>query len=289
MSSSNLKPYQVAQRDLDRDAWFLYQTTSLAYYDQCASLCEEFADLYNGLIAGHHLHGAAALDYWVSRYRTHASNIRRGIRFVEYGGDYMSLLDLIEAPSTDFRGLIEQPLGWMSDDQRALWDLAIRKVSYACGTAATTLNNNRSKGALWSRRMNIGADQVYLDRDDSHVGDTAKAIGYLDEYGISALPAHYPRHTIDRTLATAPGHSCPRTGVWIPKQWLDGATDFSLAFCIQGQPMQPAYRIRGLEISNPFADYDEEMAADYEAIAEGSPVTEAVDTTWFLVNPLPKS
>lgn len=45
--------------------------------------------------------------------------------------------------------------------------------------------------------------------------------------------------------------------------------------------MQPAYRIVGLKLANPFDGFDDEMAAEYEAIAKGSPVTEAVDTAWF--------
>ncbi|WP_427306825.1 hypothetical protein [Cupriavidus sp. H39] len=289
MTSTNLKPYQIAQRNLHQDAWFLYQTSSLAYYECCARLCEDFANLYNTLITDNGVHGAAALDYWVARYRSHASSIRLGMRFVELGGDYMSLLDLIEAPSTDFRGMVEQPLGWMSDEDRSRWDLAIQKVIYACGTAATTLSNNRGKGNLWLQRMTIGADKVYLDRDDSHAGDTTEAIELLNKQGIlPKLPA-YPLHAVDRTLTTAPGHACPRSGVWVPKQWLDGATDFSLAFGVHGQPMQPAYRIIGLETDNPFAGYDEEMAEEYEAIAEGSPVTEAHDTTWFFIEAAPSS
>ena len=40
MSAANLRPYDVP-RNLDQDAWFLYQTTSTAYYELCARLCEE--------------------------------------------------------------------------------------------------------------------------------------------------------------------------------------------------------------------------------------------------------
>ncbi|WP_416238654.1 hypothetical protein, partial [Raoultella planticola] len=88
MSSINLKPYNLP-RNLDQDAWFLYQTTSIPYYEVCARLCEEFAPLHNLFITGRGLHGAARLDYCVSLYLTHAENIRRGIGFVKNGGDYM--------------------------------------------------------------------------------------------------------------------------------------------------------------------------------------------------------
>lgn len=43
--------------------------------------------------------------------------------------------------------------------------------------------------------------------------------------------------------------------------------------------MQSAYRTKELESNNSFSGYGEEMAAEHEAIAIGSSVTEAVDTT----------
>ncbi|MFV8628925.1 hypothetical protein ACNRDB_05475 [Ralstonia pseudosolanacearum] len=282
MREPNLKPYDVP-RNLDQDAWFLYQTTSIPYYELCARLCEEFAELYNRFITGHGLHGAARLDYWVSRYLTHAENIRRGIGFIKNGGDYMPMIDFLNAPATDYRGLVEQPLGWMSEEQRKQWDQSFQRLSYGCGTGATVLRNNLMKGRHWLNRASIGENRVYLDRDDSHVGDKARAIRYANQYETLSQPTPFPRHPIDAEKRVSPGAPCPYTGVWVPKQWLDGANDFSLAFCVEGQPMQPAYRIKGLELNNPFTGFDEEMAAEYEAIATGSPVTEAVDTTWLFV------
>ena len=283
MSPTNLKPYAVP-RNIDQDAWFLYQTTSLAYYELCARLCGEFAELYHTYVTGHGLHGAARLDHWVSRYLSHAENIRRGIGFIKSGGGYMPMIDILNAPAADYRGLVEQPLGWMNDDQRKRWGREFSRLSYACGSGSTVLRNNLTKGAHWLNRLSIGEDQIYLDRDDSDPGDTAGAIQRAQEYGLILPPTPYPRHAIDLAEQVRPGASCPRTGVWVPKQWLDGATDFSLAFCVQGRPMQPAYRIKGLELNNPFVGYDEEMAVEYAAIATGSPVTEAVDTTWHFVS-----
>ncbi|RYO77269.1 hypothetical protein DL763_010032 [Monosporascus cannonballus] len=283
MSSINLKPYNLP-RNLDQDAWFLYQTTSIPYYEVCARLCEEFAQLHNLFITGRGLHGAARLDYWVSRYLTHAENIRRGIGFVKNGGDYMPMIDILDTPSTDYRGIIEQPLGWMSDEECKRWDSKFSQLSYVCGTGSAVLRNNLTKGIHWLNRHSIGQDRIYLDRDDGDPGDTAGAIQRVEENGIISPPKPYPKHVIDFGEQVHPGDRCPRTGVWVPRQWLDGATDFSLAFCVEGHPMQPAYRIKGLELNNPFSGYDEEMAAEYEAIAMGSPVTEAVDTTWHFVS-----
>ncbi|SOZ20189.1 conserved hypothetical protein [Cupriavidus taiwanensis] len=282
MSEASLRPYKTI-RDLDQDAWFLYQSTSLRYYEECARLCEQFAELHNNFLTGQRLHGQARLDYWVSRYLTHAYNIRRGIDFIENGGDYMPMIGSLNEPTTDYRGLVEQPLGWMSDAQRKQWDDTFQRLSYACGTGKTTLSNNRTKGRQWLNRSSITNDRKYLDRDDSHPGDRTDSIKYAKDFGILSPPSTYPRHTIDSHFTISPGEPCPRTGVWVPAQWLGGENNFSLAFCVQGQPMQPAYRIIGLKVSNPFAGFDDEMAAEYEAIAKGSPVTQAVDTTWTFV------
>ena len=284
MSAASLKPYDV-ERNLDQDAWFLYQITSISHYELCGRLCEEFANLYNTFITGHGVHGAARLDYWVSRYLTHAQNIRRGIGFIKNGGDYLPMIDFLSAPDTDYRGLVEQPLGWMTDEQRKQWNNAFARLGHACGIGSEALRNNQTKGGHWLNRTSIGANQVYLDRDDSHVGDRAKGIQLAEEYGLMSAPTVFPHYVIDIANSVRPGAPCPQTGVWVPKQWhQDGASDFSLAFCIEGQPMQPAYRIRGLELNNPFSGYDNEMAAEYEAMTTGSPVTEAVDTTWYFVS-----
>lgn len=76
-------------------------------------------------------------------------------------------------------------------------------------------------------------------------------------------------------------YGCPNNG--------SIAKDFRLAFGLHGQPMQPAYRIIGLETDNPFVGFDDEMAEEYEAVGHGSPVTEATDTTWFFIDAAPIS
>ena len=283
MSAANLRPYDVP-RNLDQDAWFLYQTTSIAYYELCARLCEEFAELYNNLITGHGIHGAARLDYWVSRYLTHAENIRRGIGFIKNGGDYMPMIDFLRAPSADYRGLVEQPLGWMNEDQRKQWDLAFRRLSYACGTGSETLRNNEAGGRLWLNRGSVGSSQIYLDRDDSHIGDSADAIKFAQGYGIMSPPTPYPKHPIDASEHVSPGTPCPRTGVWVPKQWIDGANDFSLAFCVQGNPMQPAYQIYWGKPLDVWADFPMPDDDDVEERSITLTETKAVDTTWYFVS-----
>ncbi|MRS98109.1 hypothetical protein GJQ57_05500 [Ralstonia pickettii] len=283
MSPINLKPYNLP-RNLDQDAWFLYQTTSIAYYELCARLCEDFAELYNNLITGHGIHGAARLDYWVSRYLTHAENIRRGIGFIKNGDDYMPMIDFLRAPSADYRGLVEQPLRWMNEDERKQWDLAFRRLSYACGTGSETLRNNEAGGRLWLNRGSVGSSQIYLDRDDSHIGDSADAIKFAQGYGIMSPPTPYPKHPIDASERVSPGAPCPRTGVWVPKQWIDGANDFSLAFCVQGHPMQPAYRIYWGKPLDVWADFPMPDDDDVEERSITLTETKAVDTTWYFVS-----
>ncbi|SPA56484.1 hypothetical protein [Cupriavidus taiwanensis] len=151
MSTTNLRPYNLP-RNLDQDAWFLYQTTSFRFYELCATLCEDFANLYNSFITGHGFHRQARLDYWVSRYLQHADNIRRGIKFIKDEGDYMPMIGFLNSPTTDYRGLIEQPLGWMTDEQSKQWKKSHERLSAACGTGHVTLNNLRSGGLEWLKR-----------------------------------------------------------------------------------------------------------------------------------------
>ncbi|WP_240435858.1 hypothetical protein [Ralstonia solanacearum] len=272
------------QRNLNQDAWFLYQITSIPYYELCARLCEKFSELYNTFITGHGVHGAARLDYWVSRYLTHAENIRRGIGFIKNGGDYMPMIDILNAPATDYRGLVEQPLGWMSDEQRKKWNDAFERLSYACGSGSEILRNNQTKGMHWLNRASIGKDQIYLDRDDSQVGDRARAIQYATKYGIMSPPTSYPRHPVDIGERASPGTPCPRTGVWVPKQWRDGARDFNLAFCVEGRPMQPAYQILVGKEVNILAEFVPDWEPPKIDGYVGPLETRATDTIWYFVS-----
>ncbi|CAM3493350.1 hypothetical protein [Cupriavidus taiwanensis] len=281
MSKRDSKPYQ-ATRDIDQDAWFLYHTTSIPYYEICAQLCADFADLYNGFITGHGLHGAARLDYWVSRYLSHAENIRRGIKLIQHGGDYMPMIGFLNSPATDYRGIVEQPLGWMTEEQRRRWDESFDRMSHACSTGATTLRNNEWAGSYWRERDLHKHDYELVNRDDSHKGDFGDDIQNAASLGLIAPPKEYPRHSINHDVSVKPGEPCPQTGVWIPSQWLRGADDFSLAFCVQGQPMQPAFRLRW---GKPF-----DMLANFDLPDDGDDTgfisfleTTALDSDWYLV------
>ena len=272
-----MEPY-MATRHIDQDAWFLYETTSIPYYEQCARLCEEFAHFFNRLITGHDARGMGKVDYWVSRYLTHAENIRRSIELIQLGGDYYPMHDFLEGPSSDFRGLIENAFGCETRDE---WRPAFEPMSYACGTGSATLRNNQWAGLYWIDRAQHKDEYELVDRDDSHVGDNGDGIKFAAKHGVLLPPADFPKHNVDRSLTARPGEPCPRNGVWVPAQWADDhAGDFSLAFCMQGRPMQPAYQVLGLEkhvISEAEPEHGLEEFASY------SPKTKAVDTTWYFV------
>ena len=269
------EPY-VVPRNLDQDAWFLYETSSIPYYEQCARLCEEFAHFFNRLITGHDARGMGKVDYWVSRYLTHAENIRRGIELIRMGGDYYPMHDFLRSPVSDWRGLIENAFGCEVRDE---WQPVFQPLSCACGIGSETLRNAyQDNGLHWLDRANIPDERRYLvDRDDSHKGDTASAIGYAVEDKVLNPPAVFTRHPIDKSITAKPGDRCPRTGVWAPRQWIDErAGDFSLAFCLEGRPMQPAYQIE-IEVSNGSDD------PEFPFIRRDK-VTHAVDTTWYYVH-----
>ncbi|SOY73549.1 hypothetical protein [Cupriavidus taiwanensis] len=282
MSKQDSKAYD-ATRNIDQDAWFLYQTAAVPYYELCAQLCLDFAELYNGFITGHGLHGEARLDYWVSRYLSHADNIRRGIKLIQDAGDYMPMKGFLNAPATDYRGLVEQPLGWMTTAQRKCWDEAFDRLSTACATGATTLRNNEWCGQYWLERDRHKHEYELVDRDDGHTGDLKDFIQSLAQQRLIVPPASYPHHHVKTAAGVSPGTPCPQTGVWVPSQWLQGARDFSLAFCVQGRPMQPAFQLR---IGKPYdilANYDLPEDDDADSGLITTLETTAVDTTWFFV------
>lgn len=266
-------------RNLDQDAWFLYATTSIPYYELCAKRCEDFAHFFNRLITGHDARGLGKVDYWVSRYLTHAENIRRGIEFIKVAGDYMPMHGFLNSPASDWRGLIENAFGYQTRDE---WNEAFDALGTACGMGSETLRNAyQDSGLHWLDRANIPSDRRYLvDRDDGHVGDLGGAIALGKERGSLNPPPRYPQHVVDRTIHARPGERCPRSGVWIPEQ---GLKEYSLAFCIEGRPMQPAYHIIHREVNFPFEGGDQEMRDEWLQISNGSPVTRAEDTTWYFV------
>jgi hypothetical protein len=277
MSTTQLLPYNEP-RSLNQDAWFLYATSSIEYYEQCARLCEEFAHFFNTLITGHRAHGMAKVDYWVSCYLNHAENIRRGIEFVKTAGDYMPMLGFLAAPTSDYRGLIENAFGY---EVREQWEPRFHPMRYACGTGAETLKNNEWAGSYWVNREQHRHEYELVDRDDGHVGSTDDGIRYAVQHGVLNPPQQFPDHSIDRSIKIRPGERCLRTGVWVPQQWLDGACDFSLAFSVEGRLMQPAFRIVALEqitLDDAFPEYD--MAATQYV----SRKTRAEDTTWYFAH-----
>jgi hypothetical protein len=177
----------------------------------------------------------------------------------------------------------------MTEQQRKEWDRVFGRLSYACGTGSEILRNAyQNEGLRWLNREMPGVDWDLLDRDDGHKGDQASVIASLVEYDLAIAPQAYPPHTVDTGLTAKPGARCSRTGVWMPQQWLDGAHDYSLAFCVEGRPMQPAYRILGKAVRDIWADYYSELGWDRGPIDPshmiGSLVTRAEDTTWHFVH-----
>jgi len=287
MSEPILLPYNVP-RNLDRDAWFLYETTSIPYYELCAQLCGEFAHFFNRLVTRHQAHGMGRVDYWVSRYMTHAENIQRGIEFIKTAGDYMPMLGFLRAPSSDYRGLIENAFGYETRDE---WQETFGRVSYACGTGADVLRGNEWDGFYWVHRDSLSEqDRRLLDNSNGPVGDDPVGSEFfVGKYQLASPPETFPAHPVDRSIQAKPGDRCPRSGVWVPAQWADeGAGDFSLAFCIEGRAMQPAYRITGREVEDIWVDYDRKLGIEHEATdpteLTGTLRTLAVDTTWYFVH-----
>ena len=256
-------------RNLNREAWFLYTVTSLEWFERTAQACDEFADTFNQMLTSHSLHGAARLNYWVQRYVDYGKRIRSCIELIRSADDYMPMLEVCTAAQSDYRGMVEQPMGWMTEAQKKLWEDSFDHLSTLCGATKVALQNNQWKGFKWEelKRFPDEKNQNLNDRDDGVVGDMEWEINYQQSTGTLPKPDQYPSYFIDRLRSRKAGEICSWTGVWIPEQGLE---NYSLAFAVKGRPMQPAYEI-----------------VEMKAMADGLeyPTTKARDTTWYAVVP----
>ena len=274
-------------RDLNREAWFLYQVTSIEHFERCAQACQEFAEVFDQLMTKHDVHGYANLDYWVREYYSAAEEIRRRIELVKLG-DYMPMISELNAAKANYRGFSEQPDGWMTNEERKEWMAMFERLSALCGYANQAMRNNEWAGLYWVNREKHKHEQELVDRDDGmEAVYTEQAINYLHENGLLSKPDHYPQYRIDKTRSCRAGETCPWTGVWIPEQALtEGLEKFNLAFAMVGRPMQPAYRIVAWvrSTTHDYADDPETreiLGEDNDPIYY--PETKAEDALWYPV------
>ena len=276
-------------RDLNREAWFLYQVTSIEHFERCAQACQEFAEIFDQLMTKHDVHGYANLDYWVREYYSAAKDIKRYIELVKVG-DYMPMISELNAADANYRGFSEQPDGWMTDEERKEWIAAFRRLSDLCGYANEAMRNNKWKGINWVERDEHKDEDDFLemlDRDDGFKGIYAEeVINNLQEKNLLPKPDHYPQYRIDKTRSCRAGETCPWAGVWVPEQaFTEGLEKFSLAFAMAGRPMQPAYRIVRMEkvtMYEPDPEIREIMGEDADQTTF-SPITKAEDALWYPV------
>ena len=276
-------------RDLNREAWFLYQVTSIEYFERCAQACQEFAEVFDQLMTKHDVHGRGNLDFWVQEYYRYARDIRRNIELVKLG-DYTPMMRMIFAPSTSYRGISEQILSWMTDEERKAWKAAFERLSMPCSTANQAMESNEWAGITWLEREERKDEEDFqelLDRDDGIAGEDCEwYVNRLQEMGFLPKPEHYPQYQIDKTRSCRPGEPCPWTGVWIPEPALTGGLEkFSLAFAMAGRPMQPVYRIVSMKkvtMYEPDPEIREIMGEDADHTTF-SPITKAEDALWYPV------
>lgn len=264
-------------RDFHREAWFLYTVTSMEWFEQAAQACEDFADVFNRAITGRGLHGGAKLDFWVQTYVDHARDIRKCIDKVRHGDDYLPMQDALNQPAADFKGLNEQPLGWMTSEQENDFWAAFDRLSTFCSLGAQAIKMNKYAGYEWMeyKRAPAEVDKDLMDRDDGHVGDLTETIGMFQKSGELPTPNSYPTYTLDYDRTCKAGDACPWSGIWMPEQ---GLANHSMVFAISGIPMQPAYEI---------VDVSERTIV--EDITETVLRTEARDTSWYAVVPLTRT
>jgi hypothetical protein len=281
------KPYHQP-RNLDQDAWFLYQTASLPYYELCARRCEEFAAFYKQLLGG------KFSSEWISDSIKHAQRIYGGIDSIRKGGDQAQMKQILRDATNVTYG---NPYNWQQETEeekawKERWKPCEQRMTIACSLGARTLGNATEAGLYWLGRGGYRDEpethEQIKNRDDSYKGDLANDIQFAVEHEALTPPATYPQHTVDTHLSAKPGEPCPRSGVWVPSQWLQGARDFSLAFCIKGHLMQPAYQLFWDE---PRLMLGESLKEKF--LRDGIPLdnfysappleTRALDTTWYFL------
>ncbi|BBF85238.1 hypothetical protein DLM_1619 [Aquitalea magnusonii] len=225
-------------RDINREAWFLNYLTSIPYYEACAQATEDFADLFNRLLTKHDGHGIGNLDGWVSRYLSHAEEIRRRIEFVRYG-DYMPMYGQLSDTDRDFRGLAEQNIyGWRTQQEDRAWNMALEHMSNLCGVGAQALGNAYRHGKLW------GNEQTNCSgRNEGFSKGATYSLGFWQARGLIPVLEQYPKYEVDYSLSCKTGEVCPRNGVWVPQQVLsEGLEHLHLEFVQQGRLMHPLFR-----------------------------------------------
>ncbi len=263
-------------RDLNKEAWFLYQVTSIEHFERCAQACQEFA------------------KDWANEYYDYAKDIRRYIELAKLG-DYMPISSELGSVSPSWRGIEDRIDSRMSKETEDALRAAFDRMSAPCAYSYEAMRSNEWAGITWlerEERKDEEGFQELLDRDDGYeVEYIEQAINRLQENGLLPKPDHPPQYRIDKTRSCRAGETCPWTGVWVPEQALtEGLEKFSIAFAMAGRPMQPAYRIvkdvvelipstltEGDRVTLIWPE--EPGAADYERHIE----TRAEDALWYPV------
>ena len=244
-------------RDLNKEAWFLYQVTSIEHFERCAQACQEFA------------------KEWAHEYYDYAKEIRRRIELVTLG-DYMPMISILGGVGPSWRGIEDRIDSRMSAETEKSLDAAFERMKAPCSTANQAMQNNEWAGLYWVNREEHKHEQELVDRDDGIVGEDYEwYVSRLQEMEFLPQLDRYPQYGVDKTRSCRAGETCPWTGVWVPEQALtEGLEKFSLAFAMAGRPMQPAYRI--------VADYHETLDDDPEYPTVNHIIkTKAEDALWF--------
>ena len=259
-------------RDLNREAWFLYQVTSIEHFERCAQVCQEFA------------------KEWTPEYYDTAKEIRRRIELVKLG-DYMPMISELGSVGPSWRGIEDRIDSRMSKETEEALNAAFDRMSTLSANAYEAMRSNEWAGITWLEREERKDEENFLemlDRDDGFVGEAYEwYVNRLQEMGFLPKPDHYPQYQVDKTRSCRPGETCPWTGVWIPEPALtEGLEKFSLAFAVAGRPMQPVYRIVEWvrSTTHDYADDPETreiLGEDNDPIYY--PETKAEDALWYPV------
>lgn len=240
-------------RDLNKEAFLWYTMTSPEYLDRSYAKLTEAADYLRARIKEHEfIKGYPPVPRWlgaIEELEASYPNARAILAEGEHGpmGEWTGALKNIP------RGFAESSMSWMLREQEKYFMDVLDK---AYGVAAKYMSATTMSGLHFDDPD--GDWRVYKDYGFK---GASVALGWKR---IAGDATEVPEYAPDTSLSCTTGELVPWTGVWIPAE---GPGTASLAFCCQGQIMQPAYEV-----------YPDEQYPDFNH-------ARPVDVTWHPLRP----
>lgn len=216
-------------RDLNKEAYLWYTMTSPSYLDRSYAKLTEAADYLRERVKEHEfILGYPPVPRWLGAMEKLEASYANARAMLEHG-EYSEMRRWCGGLKNIPRGFAESSMDWLPMEQQ---DQFKELLNTAYGIAADYMDAT----VMSMRHFKDPKSDWRVDKDYGLEGSTI-ILGWRDVAGDAIeVPGYAP----DTSLSCTTGELVPWTGVWIPA---DGPETASLAFCRQGQIMQPAYEV----------------------------------------------